>query len=126
MTRSRLPFDVRITHPKKPEQKRVAEAELVFNELAGPLNGLVLVGFTIWENHGEVNVTMPSRSYTSRRDQTTRHFMLLHPLPVSAMEKLEPLENLILDAFDAWENSLPVREGRSMPPQLPPNPSETV
>lgn len=44
-------------------ERLVCDAELVFDE-AGPLEGMKLVGFTVWRSaEGELYVTFPSRSW---------------------------------------------------------------
>jgi len=58
---------------------KVAEAELHFTD--GPLDGLKLIGFAIWEQRGGVggyNVTFPARQYTVNGDRRT--FALLGDL----------------------------------------------
>ena len=56
---------VKITPNEKGNQPgKVAEAELHFAE--GPLEGLKLIGFSIWERRGGAggyNVTFPARAY---------------------------------------------------------------
>src|SRR6266498_2455026 len=48
----------------KPSGK-LADAEVIFEADAGPLSGLKLVGFAIWERRdGGKNVTFPARPYS--------------------------------------------------------------
>jgi hypothetical protein len=56
---------------------KLADAELHFAE--GPLAGLKLIGFAIWErrNASGHNVTFPARSYSV--NGSTRSFVLLRP-----------------------------------------------
>src|SRR5260221_12962868 len=78
---------------------KLAEAELHFTE--GPLEGLKLIGFTIWERRGGNgrNVTFPARSYSVNGER--RSFALLRPIvDVSSQNKLR---ELILEAFSAYE-----------------------
>ncbi len=45
-------------------ERLVCEAEVVFDE--GPLQGLKLVGFSLWNGaDGEIHVTFPSRAFGS-------------------------------------------------------------
>lgn len=56
---------------------KVADAELHFTE--GPLMGLKLIGFGVWERRGGggLNVTFPARSYSVNGER--RSFALLRP-----------------------------------------------
>jgi hypothetical protein len=79
---------------------KVAEAELHFTE--GPLDGLKLIGFAIWEQRGGAggyNVTFPARQYTVNGDR--RSFALLRPIvDTTAQNKVR---ELILQAFQEFE-----------------------
>ena len=45
-------------------ERLVCEAEVVFDESAGPLAGMKLVGFSLWRSpDGEIYVTFPSRAF---------------------------------------------------------------
>ena len=78
---------------------KLAEAELHFTE--GPLEGLKLVGFSIWERRGGNgrNVTFPARSYVVNGDR--RSFALLRPIVDSTAQG--KLRDLILEAFQEYE-----------------------
>ena len=78
---------------------KLAEAELHFAE--GPLEGLKLIGFSIWERRGGSgrNVTFPARSYVVNGDR--RSFALLRPIVDSTAQG--KLRELILDAFQEYE-----------------------
>src|SRR5882757_6279780 len=78
---------------------KLAEAELHFTE--GPLEGLKLIGFSIWERRGGNgrNVTFPARSYAVNGERRT--FALLRPIVDSAVQ--ERVRRLILDAFAEYE-----------------------
>ena len=55
---------------------KLADAELFFS--GGPLDGLKLVGFSVWERKGGGrNVTFPARSYSVNGER--RSFSLLRP-----------------------------------------------
>jgi hypothetical protein len=74
---------------------KLAEAELHFSD--GPLAGLKLIGFSIWERRGGNgrNVTFPARSYSVNGER--RSFALLRPVvDTTAQDKLR---DLILEAF---------------------------
>lgn len=78
---------------------KLAEAELHFTE--APLDGLKLIGFSVWERRGGNgrNVTFPARLYTVDRER--RSFALLRPIvDTTAQNKLR---NLILEAFQEYE-----------------------
>ena len=57
---------------------KLADAELHFTD--GPLEGLKLIGFSIWERRGGTgrNVTFPARQYTVNGER--RSFALLRPI----------------------------------------------
>jgi hypothetical protein len=78
---------------------KLAEAELHFND--GPLEGLKLIGFSIWERRtgGGRNVTFPARQYAVNGERRT--FALLRPI-VDAKAQ-ERLRELILHAFQEFE-----------------------
>ena len=78
---------------------KLADAELHFSE--GPLDGLKLIGFGIWERRGGNgrNVTFPARQYSVNGER--RSFALLRPIiDVTAQSKLR---ELILEAFQEYE-----------------------
>ncbi len=57
---------------------KLADAEVVFEADAGPLTGLKLIGFAIWERRaGGRNVTFPARQYSVNGER--RSFALLRP-----------------------------------------------
>jgi hypothetical protein len=78
---------------------KLADAELCFAE--GPLEGLKLVGFAVWERKsgGGRNVTFPARSYVQGGER--RSFVLLRPVSDSTGQTR--LRELILQAYDAFE-----------------------
>ena len=79
---------------------KLADAELHF--LEGPLEGLKLIGFSIWERRGGSggrNVTFPSRSYSVNGER--RSFALLRPIvDATAQNKLR---EFILVAYQEFE-----------------------
>ena len=74
---------------------KLADAELHFSE--GPLEGLKLIGFAIWEkkNGSGRNVTFPARSFSVNGER--RSFALLRPLLDSTAQNR--LRDLILEAY---------------------------
>ena len=78
---------------------KLAEAELHFSD--GPMEGLKLIGFSIWERRGGNgrNVTFPARSYVVNGDR--RSFALLLPIVDSTAQG--KLRDLILEAFQEYE-----------------------
>ena len=80
---------------------KLAEAELHFS--GGPLDGLKLLGFAIWERKGGGrNVTFPARQYTVNGER--RNFTLLRPLSDATGQ--DKLRDLILDAYKEHEMEL--------------------
>jgi hypothetical protein len=83
---------------------KLADAELHF--AGGPLEGLKLIGFGIWERRsgGGRNVTFPARQYSVNGER--RSFALLRPIvDVTAQNKLR---ELILEAYQEFEEQAAV------------------
>ena len=79
---------------------KLADAELHFT--SGPLEGLKLIGFAIWERksgNGR-NVTFPARQYSVNGER--RSFALLRPAADTAPQ--ERIRDLILEAYAAYES----------------------
>jgi hypothetical protein len=78
---------------------KLADAELHFME--GPLEGLKLIGFSIWERRGGNgrNVTFPARQYSVNGER--RSFALLRPVVDTTSQN--KLRELILAAFQEYE-----------------------
>jgi hypothetical protein len=85
---------------------KLADAELHFND--GPLDGLKLIGFAIWErrNGGGRNVTFPARQYSVNGER--RSFSLLRPFVDGDAQ--ERLRSLIVDAYEAHEEQAAMAE----------------
>jgi len=81
---------------------KLADAELHFIE--GELDGLKLIGFSIWERRGGGgrNVTFPARSYAVNGDRRT--FALLRPIADAAAQNR--VRELVLEAFDGYEQRI--------------------
>jgi hypothetical protein len=78
---------------------KLAEAELHFTE--GPLEGLKLIGFSVWEKRGGNgrNVTFPARSYSVNGER--RSFALLRPIVDSTAQN--KLREIVLEAYQEYE-----------------------
>jgi len=80
---------------------KLADAELHFTD--GPLDGLKLIGFSIWEQRrgggGGRNVTFPARQYSVNGER--RSFALLRPIVDATAQN--PLRELILGAYADYE-----------------------
>jgi hypothetical protein len=93
MTIKILPYD------KGNPPGKLADAELHFTQ--GPLEGLKLIGFGVWEKktgNGR-NVTFPARQYSVNGER--RSFSLLRPI-VDATSQ-DHLRDLILQAYAEYE-----------------------
>ena len=78
---------------------KLADAELHFSQ--GPLEGLKLIGFAVWERksgNGR-NVTFPARQYSVNGER--RSFSLLRPI-VDATSQ-DRIRDLILQAYAEFE-----------------------
>lgn len=91
---------VRITpNDKGNPPGKLADAELHFMD--GPLDGLKLIGFGIWERRGGGgrNVTFPARQYAVNGER--RSFALLRPIVDSSAQS--KIRDLILEAYQEFE-----------------------
>jgi len=79
---------------------KLAEAELHFAE--GPLAGLKLIGFAVWERRtgNGRNVTFPARSYAVNGEK--RSFALLRPITGDATAQ-DRLREIVLQAYAEYE-----------------------
>jgi hypothetical protein len=78
---------------------KLADAELHFD--SGPLEGLKLIGFAVWErkNGSGRNVTFPARQYSVNGER--RSFALLRPIADQTMQNR--VRELILEAYATFE-----------------------
>lgn len=79
---------------------KLADAELHFTD--GPLAGLKLIGFSVWERRGAAggrNVTFPARQYSVNGER--RSFALLRPIMDPTAQN--GLRDRILEAFQEYE-----------------------
>src|SRR5258707_5878386 len=80
---------------------KLADAELHFS--GGPLDGLKLIGFAIWERKaGGRNVTFPARQYSVNGER--RSFALLRPVADTTSQ--DKLRDVILEAYKEHEAAL--------------------
>jgi hypothetical protein len=78
---------------------KLADAELHFDQ--GPLEGLKLVGFAVWERksgNGR-NVTFPARQYSVNGER--RSFALLRPIVDTTSQNR--IRDLVLEAYGEYE-----------------------
>ena len=78
---------------------KLADAELYFTD--GPLEGLKLIGFAVWERKtgSGRNVTFPARQYSVNGER--RSFALLRPLgDITAQDRVR---ELVLQAYGEYE-----------------------
>lgn len=78
---------------------KLADAELHFS--GGPLDGLKLIGFGIWERRGGKgrNVTFPARQYSVNGER--RSFALLRPIVDATAQ--DRMRDLVLQAYAEYE-----------------------
>lgn len=82
-------------------QGKLADAELHFS--GGPLDGLKLIGFSVWERrNGGRNVTFPARQYTLNGER--RSFSLLRPIVDPTSQ--DKLRDIIVEAYKEHESAL--------------------
>jgi hypothetical protein len=89
---------------------KLADAELHFT--GGPLDGLRLIGFGVWERrNGGRNVTFPARQYSVNGER--RSFALLRPaVDASAQDRLR---DVILAAYAEYAVNQECTETASAP-----------
>lgn len=80
---------------------KLADAELHF--AGGPLDGLKLIGFAVWERkNGGRNVTFPARQYSVNGER--RSFALLRPIADPTTQ--DQLRDLIIAAYREHEEAM--------------------
>ena len=84
-------------------QGKLADAEVIFGAASGPLQGLRLLGFAVWERRdGGRNVTFPARQYSVNGER--RSFALLRPTNGDASVQ-DAIRQSILDAYSRLETA---------------------
>ena len=78
---------------------KLADAELHFT--SGPLEGLKLIGFSVWERRtgNGRNVTFPARQYSVNGER--RSFALLRPVADATSQ--DRIRDLVLQAYAEYE-----------------------
>ena len=77
---------------------KLADAEVIFEADAGPLSGLKLIGFAVWERRdGGKNVTFPARQYSVNGER--RSFALLRPSSEDRSTQ-QAIRECIIDAYN--------------------------
>jgi hypothetical protein len=96
------PMTVKFTEANNSPAGKLADAELHFNE--GPLQGLKLIGFAVWERRTGAgrNVTFPARQYSVNGER--RSFSLLRPIADAAAQ--DRIREYILTEYDRFEQQL--------------------
>src|SRR3954449_3982666 len=81
---------------------KLADAELHFTD--GPLDGLKLIGFAVWERRTGTgrNVTFPARQYSVNGER--RSFALLRPIADTGAQ--DGVRDVVLAAYAAYEEEL--------------------
>lgn len=80
---------------------KLADAELHFT--GGPLDGLKLIGFAVWQRRtGGRNVTFPARQYSVKGERFS--YALLRP--IADLSQTNRLRELILEAYKDFERSI--------------------
>jgi hypothetical protein len=91
-----------ISNDKGNPPGKLADAELHFT--GGPLAGLKLIGFSVWERRTGAgrNVTFPARQYSVNGDR--RSFALLRPVTDAAAQ--DAIRDAILAAYAEAEQAV--------------------
>jgi hypothetical protein len=97
---------------------KLADAEVHFTD--GPLAGLRLLGFAVWERRSGTgrNVTFPSRQYAVNGER--RSFALLRP--VADPKAQDHVRDLVLSAYAQFEAQTADPEAPADPEQPAPGP----
>lgn len=94
-----------LVNDKDNPRGKLADVELHFS--GGPLDGLRLIGFAVWERRtGGRTVTFPARQYSVNGER--RSFALLRPTIDTAGQ--DRLRDLILAAYQEHETALVAAE----------------
>ena len=90
-----------VSYEKGNPPGKLADAELHFD--SGPLEGLKLIGFAVWERKSGTgrNVTFPARQYSVNGER--RSFSLLRSILDSTAQNR--LRDVILEAYAAQEGN---------------------
>jgi len=88
-----------VPNEKQHPPGKLADAELHFSD--GELEGLKLIGFSVWERRGGAGrtVSFPARQYSVNGER--RSFALLRPITDAAAQ--ERVRDVVLRAYDEYE-----------------------
>ena len=88
-----------VPNDKQNPPGKLADAELHFTD--GVLDGLKLIGFSVWERRtgGGRNVTFPARTYAVNGER--RSFSLLRPIADASAQ--DRVRELVLEAYAEYE-----------------------
>ena len=90
-----------VTNDRGTPRGKLADAECHFS--GGPLEGLKLIGFAVWERvNGSRNVTFPARQYSVNGER--RSYALLRPIADSTAQ--DRVRDLILTASKQHEETV--------------------
>ena len=94
-----------VPNDKNNPHGKLADAELHFTE--GVLEGLKLIGFSVWERRsgGGRNVTFPARTYAVNGER--RSFALLRPIADATAQ--DRIRELVLEAYAEYEEATPAQ-----------------
>jgi hypothetical protein len=97
---------------------KLADAELHFDD--GPLAGLKLLGFAVWERRNGTgrNVTFPSRQYSVNGER--RSYALLRPL--ADVKAQDHVRDMVLSAYAQFEAQAAVDPPLDAAPEAAPSP----
>lgn len=85
-------------------ERLVCEAEIEFESGDGPLDGMKLVGFSLWRSpEGEVYVTFPSRAFGGGSDR--KYFDYLRVASGAGGAAAKTVKDWLLEAYRSWEVS---------------------
>src|SRR5688572_868271 len=95
---------------------KLADVELRWT--AGPLDGLKLAGFALWEarSGNRLNVTMPARVYSVNGER--RSFALVRTVDPAANAPHARIRALVLDAWQAHQDAAEQRPAQQTPAML--------
>ena len=104
---------VKIIANKSNHPGKLADAEIHFTD--GPLVGLKMIGFEIWQAGGKgLNVMFPARSYSVNGEK--RRFSILRPISFESGrtndKNHERVRDLILEAYAEYERTAEVYDRR--------------
>lgn len=99
---------------------KLADVEVHFT--GGPLQGVRLLGFAIWERRSGTgrNVTMPARTYSVNGER--RSFSLLRPISGESAD-MRPITDVILQAY-AEHEAQDAQAAAGFTPHQPEQPSK--